>query len=721
MSMSARAGSTGAQDIRIGMDNPTAQRLDLCIVFPYKTSPHIPDDRYNTQEADRHGYRPTEKELNDMRAWDHSRHIILHRLAQAGVEAKLFYSTNHCDIYCKVGCDIERLKDEADRLNYKLQLKEESPYFGAYAPYSRDRPGTKENSYKDAKRVDHLFKRYRPNDKDTLFRTTDRIHIVDSIIRSKDPGCAGIDIGGYQKTRHILSYFPLHERLELEYLHSEWAKAFFKKQPMNRIRDYFGEKIALYFGWLGFYTTWLVVPSLAGIVVQIAYFATTPQSYNNWTLYPFCIFMALWATFFMEFWKRKNASFCLQWGTIGYEEEEMPRPEFYGDRRISPVNDKPELYYPPMKRLRDYLINYSVITSCVGGVILLVISVFLLRTVSKGSAGLGFAANLLLSGMILAFNELFGRLARFLTDRENHRTQTEYENHLIAKSFIFKFINSYISLFYVAFWKQGARLFGSDADSCNVSCLNELSNLLGTVFIVRLLWGNFSEIVFPILKGVINRQLGTRGSTEPEGDTASLNPHGPQSFVDAAPAEKQRFLEPYDHAFKDYDEMILQFGYVTLFVVSFPMAPLLAIINNVFEIRIDAYKLTKVHRRPHPYRAEDLGTWYYILEIMSVIAVVTNTAIIAFAADTSDATTVRTISTDQLWTFIIMEHALLAVKVLVKLLVPDVPNSVQILSRRHKYVVDKYIRGVDEEDQQFHVPPEEISEEILPTDDDPDD
>lgn len=36
---------------------------------------------------------------------------------------------------------------------------------------------------------------------------------------------------------------------------------------------------------------------------------------------------------------------------------------------------------------------------------------------------------------------------------------------------------------------------------------------------------------------------------------------------------------------------VLQFGFITIFVAAFPIAPLFALLNNWVEIRLDAYKL----------------------------------------------------------------------------------------------------------------------------------
>jgi hypothetical protein len=37
--------------------------------------------------------------------------------------------------------------------------------------------------------------------------------------------------------------------------------------------------------------------------------------------------------------------------------------------------------------------------------------------------------------------------------------------------------------------------------------------------------------------------------------------------------------------------MLIQFGYVSFFSMTFPLAPLLALINNLLEIRVDAFKV----------------------------------------------------------------------------------------------------------------------------------
>lgn len=55
--------------------------------------------------------------------------------------------------------------------------------------------------------------------------------------------------------------------------------------------------------------------------------------------------------------------------------------------------------------------------------------------------------------VITIMNFLYDYLAVFLTDLEYRRTQTEYDNSLSLKVYLFQFINYYSSLFYIAFLK----------------------------------------------------------------------------------------------------------------------------------------------------------------------------------------------------------------------------------------------------------------------------
>lgn len=70
--------------------------------------------------------------------------------------------------------------------------------------------------------------------------------------------------------------------------------------------------------------------------------------------------------------------------------------------------------------------------------------------------------------------------------------------------------------------------------------------------------------------------------------------------------------------------IVIQFGFITLFVASFPLAPLLALFNNILEVRVDAWKFTTQFRRPVAAKARNIGAWQEILNVVAILSVVTN-------------------------------------------------------------------------------------------------
>jgi len=69
--------------------------------------------------------------------------------------------------------------------------------------------------------------------------------------------------------------------------------------------------------------------------------------------------------------------------------------------------------------------------------------------------------------------------------------------------------------------------------------------------------------------------------------------------------------------------VVIQYGFITIFVAAFPLAPLFALLNNIIEIRLDAYKLVTQFKRPVSGRAVDIGlfTFMYLIIPDSVMTV----------------------------------------------------------------------------------------------------
>lgn len=53
----------------------------------------------------------------------------------------------------------------------------------------------------------------------------------------------------------------------------------------------------------------------------------------------------------------------------------------------------------------------------------------------------------------------------------------------------------------------------------------------------------------------------------------------------------------------------MQFGYLSLFSCVFPLTAVLLLLNNVTEIRTDAYKICKLFRKPFFPPVADMGVW----------------------------------------------------------------------------------------------------------------
>ena len=90
-------------------------------------------------------------------------------------------------------------------------------------------------------------------------------------------------------------------------------------------------------------------------------------------------------------------------------------------------------------------------------------------------------ASVLNAVIIVLLNHGYQGVAVKLNDFENHRTDTQYEDFLIVKLFMFQMVNSFAGLSYVAFIKVFLNI-----KCTGVTCTSDVASSLSTIFISSL-------------------------------------------------------------------------------------------------------------------------------------------------------------------------------------------------------------------------------------------
>lgn len=568
--------------------------------------------------------------------------------------------------------------------------------------------------------------------------------ILEAPRRDTPPG-AGLDVETLIHQGTIIACFPLHSTTERRELAEAWGLAYdeipdeqlgcrrccrccaccrFRRvpsracvppwtTPVDEIRSYFGEKVAFYFSFLSFFTAFLVLPAVFGLLT----FAFQTSERNNDTIdatSAFAMFMAVWSAVFIEFWKRRESTDACKWGVSNFSAQEVHRPAFMVSAEVtqqpSPVTGKITFHRSAATAVGKQSLSATIIGVTLAGLIAGIISLFSLRVIIETawpSYG-GYAFGVVNTLQIQIMSQIYPRFARILTSYENQPTQTAFETSLIFKTVVFQVINSYFALFYIAFLKYNADPTGprdptwkaeGTIDQCVLAldgvpdpngypdCMYELQLQLAALLVSRLVLQNIAEAEgFLNLKRIVTGPIGAcvrACRKEPEVDTSH-----------ASAAEQELEEEEYD-TYDDYLEQIILFGYATLFVAAFPLAPVLVFVNNIFEVLLDSWKVLHETQRPNPHGAQNIGPWNFFLQAMSTAGTLTNLALVIFTART-EFFGVRDFR-EKVTVFIVVEHVLLFGRWVVDLFIPDVPEFVEIQLQRQEYLVHKLVDGVPDE------------------------
>ncbi|KAI4893379.1 hypothetical protein NFI96_022497 [Prochilodus magdalenae] len=493
-----------------------------------------------------------------------------------------------------------------------------------------------------------------------------------------------------QKARVILDVFPLRDERQLKTLGREWySQKRLWGQPLDSIHAYFGGSIAFYFSFLDFYTWALVPPAVLGLF--ISFFLPKWGSTEGEKADPLvpevksgspvedgdqlsvsglmvqAVFSMIWSTVFIELWKRRNAALSYRWGSITLTERfQEPRPGFHGDLGINPVTGRLEPLFPDWKRkVRLGLVSLPVVLLFLGLVVLGMLGFYFFEAVMsnfhKASGTLITATLSYLPSIIhIIYTNMLGNsyrnVAQRLTEWENHREESSFQNHLTTKVLVFTFFNNFAVLFHIAFFRED---------------LNLLRKRLSSLLILSQAVNQFTEVLVPY---IVDRFYSSAEKELKEDDP------------EADHLQAEGSLPPFPGLFAEYIELLVQFGYLSLFSCVYPLTAVLLLLNNITEIRGDAYKICCLFRKPFSPPESGIGVWQAAFEVLGFASVVSNCWLLLLAPRIKALTLDTGLSPATVLVYaVIVEHVLITVKFILAFMIPDEPDWVRIKREQIEY------------------------------------
>jgi hypothetical protein len=146
--------------------------------------------------------------------------------------------------------------------------------------------------------------------------------------------------------------------------------------------------------------------------------------------------------------------------------------------------------------------------------------------------------------------------------------------------------------------------------------------------------------------------------------------------------------------FDDYIEMIATFGYITLFASVFSVAASIIFVFILVEARSDLFRMENTCRRPIPFKTHTIGSWNSTIELFCCLSVFSNLIISCFCSDQIDYLFpwlggLRNTSLEALKTVFILEHAIIAAFIALRMVYLYEPSWVTVFMGRRANRADK--------------------------------
>lgn len=273
----------------------------------------------------------------------------------------------------------------------------------------------------------------------------------------------------------------------------------------------------------------------------------------------------------------------------------------------------------------------------------------------------------ILGALFTAQSELLSVLFRYLVNwrmhLENWPTATEREDAMILRSAVFKLFNAYFGIFFIAFaanripWAPHLRCPGWQ-------CMPVLQGTFTSMMVFSVVYRLFKDKALPVaLKWWRINNPGAKLERKALGKVVLL---AMEEQLDMAPA---RDIVEY------YEDIVVQFGFIAMFASCFPLVGVLALGMHVIYLRTHAVDLLQSTQRA-PYQcASDIGAWQQVLNVIAFMAVITNAGLCGLTGHAIYFYKPDLSYVDRLWMVAILEHVMLAAKILVENLMSACPTG----------------------------------------------
>lgn len=408
-------------------------------------------------------------------------------------------------------------------------------------------------------------------------------------------------------------------------------------------------QVAFYYAFIHCYSLFLVVPAVLGIF--------------GWLyLGPYSILyggaLCIWCVVFVEFWKIRESDLGLRWGVKGVGRLKVDRVQYEWEKEVKdPISGQVVHTFPGWKQfLRQLLLIpfASIASVALGGLICATFAseVFISEVYNGPFKGyLEFLPTVLFSLSLPAITSFLTGIATRLTDYENYRTQDLYDLAQTQKTFVMNFITSFLptiltAYVYVPFGKSIIphldilrwSSFNSDMAKAHHEFEVDTSRFQQEVIYLSMTAQvlNFGEeIILPYVKHFLWQKwrnyrdhkagLTRQRSWSNATDLLLIDPLEEASFLKRVRSEADADEYKVED---DILEMCVQFGYLALFGVAWPLVPLGFLLNNWLELRGDFFKLTLECQRPPPIRTDSIGPCLLGLDFIAWMGTLSTAAII---------------------------------------------------------------------------------------------